>query len=122
MGKQFIAKEFKQYATNMEIIVKNIPIESHYSIRLVKYYYSPFYQIYIFITSKLLRIKLKLALQMFFKVFNNLARPNSLVPTLLIFNSYLCMTDIDLPLLTINQRSIAICKAMEEVKRFYASC
>lgn len=92
----------------MGIIVKNIFVKLYYSIQLVKYYYSLFYQIYSIITTKLPRIKLKLILQIFFKVFNNLVRPNSLILILLIFSIYPYIIDMNPPSLTITQYSIAI--------------
>lgn len=55
--KQFIAKEFKQYVINMGIIIKNIPIEAHHFIRLIKCYHGSFHQIYRIITAKISGIK-----------------------------------------------------------------
>lgn len=121
IGKQLIIRKFKQSAANMGIIVKNIPIEVHYSIRLVKCYHSPFCQTYSIIIAKLLKIKPKFILQMFFKTFNNLTRLNGLVLTFLVFGTYFCITDIDTSSPTINQCSIAIYKTIEEVKRSHAS-
>lgn len=106
----------------MGIIVKNVPIEAHAFIWLVKYYHRLLYWIYNIMTTKLLEIKPKLVLPMLFKALNDTVWPNNLVVTLLIFGAYLCMTDIDAPLPTINQQSIAISKAIEEIRRFYAFC
>lgn len=86
----------------MKIIVKNILVKIYHSIRLVKSYHSLFWQIYRIITTKLPAIKPKLALEMFFNALNNLARPNGLVIILLVFSTYLCMTDMDAPSSTIN--------------------
>ena len=58
---------------------------------------------------------------MFFKALNDLAGPNSLVPTLLIFGADFRMTDMDAPLSTINQCNITMRKAIEEVKKSHAS-
>lgn len=58
---------------------------------------------------------------MFFKALNDSAGLNSLVLTLLVLSSYFYMTNINTPLFTINQCNIAICNAMEGLKRFYAS-
>ena len=41
IGKNFISKEFKQYAVNIGIAIKNILVEAYNSISIVKYYYSP---------------------------------------------------------------------------------
>lgn len=45
-GTQFMAREFKQYATNMGIIVKNVPVEAHHSIGKVERYHGPLRRIY----------------------------------------------------------------------------
>lgn len=121
VGKQFIVREFKQYAANMGIIIKNVSVEAHHSIGLVERYHGPLRQIYNIITAKLPGIKPELALQMSFKAINNSIGPNGLVTTLLVFGAYLCMTDMDAPSPTITQRSIAMQKAMEEVGISHAS-
>ena len=41
----------KYYIANIGIIIKKIPIKAHYSIKLVKRYYSILCQIYNIITS-----------------------------------------------------------------------
>lgn len=77
-------------------------MEAYNSIKLVECYYSPFYQIYNIIITKLLKIKPKLILQMFFKTFKNLAKSNSLVLTPLLFVAYFCIIDINILLFIIN--------------------
>lgn len=52
-GKQFMAKEFKQYAANMGIIIKNTPVEAHHSIGMVERYHRPLGQIYCIITTEI---------------------------------------------------------------------
>lgn len=59
---------------------------------------------------------------MFFKAFNDLIKPNGLILTLLIFDGYSCISDIDILLLTIHKRNIAIYKTMKKVRRSYAFC
>ena len=39
-GKNFVSKEFKQYATIMGISTKGVPVKAHNSIRMVERYYS----------------------------------------------------------------------------------
>lgn len=119
--KQFIAREFKQYTANMGIIVKNIPVEAHHSIGLVERYHGPLRRMYTIITAELPGIKPELALQMSFKALNDSAGPNDLVPILLVFGAYPRMTDMDAPLPTIHRRSIAMRKAMEEVRKSHGS-
>jgi len=40
-GKNFISKEFKEYATTMGIITKGVLVKAYNLIRIVKRYYSP---------------------------------------------------------------------------------
>lgn len=47
---------------------------------------------------------------------------NGLVSTLLVFDAYFCMTNINALSSTINKCSRAMCNVIEEVKRFYVSC
>lgn len=101
----------------MKIIVKNIPIKSHHSIELVERYHVSYCQIYSIITAEILRIKPELALQMFSKTLNNLVKPNSFIPSLLIFDAYHCITDMDAFSPASNQQSTAMCKVIEEVRR-----
>jgi len=63
-----------------------------------------------------------MALQMAFKALNDSVGPNGLVPTLLVFGAYPQMVDLDAPLPIVVQRSIALRKAMEEIKKLRAEC
>ena len=49
------------------------------------------------------------------KALNNSIGPNSLVPTLLIFGAFPQISDSDVLALSIQQYTVAICKAMEEI-------
>lgn len=106
----------------MRIIVKNVLVEAYHFIGLVAHYYSPFCQIYSIIILELPRIKSKLVLQMSFKALNDLVRPNGLVPILLIFGVYFCITNINVSLSIITQCSITMQKAIKEVRKSYVSC
>ena len=55
---------------------------------MVECYYSPLRRIYHIITAELLDINKDIALQMAFKVINNSAGPDGLIPTLLVFRAY----------------------------------
>ena len=101
----------------MRIIVKNVLDKTYHFIELVEHYHSPLHWIYNIITAKLPGIKPNIALQMFFKVFNHLVRPNILDPTLLVFSAYLYMTEINIFLSIINQYNLAMYKVVEKVKR-----
>ena len=47
-----MAKEIKQYAANIDIIVKNAIIEADHSISIVKHYHEPLRQVYSIFTTK----------------------------------------------------------------------
>jgi hypothetical protein len=49
------------------------------------------------------------------KAVNDTAGPDGLVPTLLVFSTYLQMTELDLPAPTTTQQVVAVRKAMTEV-------
>ena len=120
-GKQFMAKEFKHYAANIGIIVKNALVEAHYSIGIVERYHGPLQRAYSIITIEIPSIKPDLALQMSFKAINDSVGPNGLVPTLLVFGAYSRMTEQDAPSPSITQHAVAMRKAIDEVRRFTAS-
>lgn len=105
----------------MRIFIKNVLFEVHHFIGLVKYYHGLFCRIDSIIIADLLRIKPRIILQISFQILNILLEPYGLVLTLLILDTYPCMTDIDALLSTINQSSIAMRKSMEEVRRSHAS-
>ncbi len=79
----------------MRIIVKNAPVEAHYSIGMVERYHGPLRQVYSIITPEIPGIKPDLAQQISFNAINNSVGPNWLVPTLLVFGAYLGMTEQD---------------------------
>jgi hypothetical protein len=54
------------------------------------------------------------------KAVNDSAGPDGIVPTLLIFRAYLCITRDSLPSPFITERAKAIYKAMKEIRRLYA--
>jgi len=51
------------------------------------------------------------------KAANNTASLDGLVPTLLVFGAYPCISELDPPAPSITQRAAAIKKAMEEIVR-----
>jgi hypothetical protein len=57
---------------------------------------------------------------MAFKVINNSAGPNGLIPTLLVFRAYLYIVKSDTPNPIVVKRAVALKKAIEEVKKFKA--
>jgi hypothetical protein len=57
---------------------------------------------------------------MAFKALNDTASPNRLVLTLLVFGTYLQMTELDAPSPTVTQRANAVKKAMAEIRKLRA--
>jgi hypothetical protein len=118
--KQFATKKIKQYADNMRIVVKTIFVETHHSIDMIKRYYKSLWRIYSIITIEISSIHFEIALQMTFKVINNSIEFDELIFTLLMFDAYFRMIEINVSSLTITQRAIATRKAMTEIQKFIA--
>ena len=74
----------------MAISIKSILVEAHWSIRIVERAYLVLQRAYQVITEELqdLGITKEQALQMAIKAVNNIAGPDGLVPTLLVFGAY----------------------------------
>ena len=87
-GKNFISREFRQYAQSIAISTKSVPIEAYWSIGLVECAYPILYCIYQIITKECPDIIKDIGLQMAVKAINNSAGPSRLVPTLLVFGAY----------------------------------
>jgi hypothetical protein len=118
-GKNFISREFRQYAQSLAITTKSVPVEAHWSVGLVERAHPILRRAYKIITKECSGITKEMALQMAVKAINDTAGPNGLVPTLLVFGAYPRMTDID-STPSITERAAAIHKAMEEVTKIRA--
>ncbi len=118
VDKQFVAREFKQYASNMKIAIKTISIETHHSIEMMKRYHNSLRRMYAIITIEISNIDFEIVLQMTFKVINDSIEFDELIFTLLIFEAYLRMIEMNVSSFTIIQRVIAMRKAMKEVQKF----
>src|SRR6266567_8101476 len=95
VGKNFISKEFKQYAIILGTATRSVPVKAYNLVRMVERYYGPLCCIYHIIIMELLDIGKDMALQMAFKVINDFTGPNGLIPTLLVFGAYLYMVKSD---------------------------
>jgi hypothetical protein len=118
--KQFVSREFKSYAGNMSIIVKIVSIETHHSIEMMKRYHELLRRTYLIITIEISEINSELALQMTFKVINDSIELNDLISTLLVFDVYFRMIEMNVSSFTIIQRTIAMKKTMNEVRKLHA--
>ncbi len=114
-NKQFIAREFKQYAANINIRINIIFVESHHSIEMIKWYHELLRRVYAIIVAKMSEIDSNSILQMTFKTLNDSINFDDLIFTLQIFDAYSRM--IEMNVLTITQRFIAMRKAMNEVRK-----
>ena len=119
--KQFIIKKFRQYAFNIKITVKHVFVETHYSIDQIERYHASFCRIYTIIITKILNIDLTMTLQIIFKIINYLMDFNELIFTLFVFDVYFCMNELNAFFSALFQRATAICKIMNEIKRFIVS-
>src|SRR6266702_6772256 len=104
----------------MGVNIKGVPVEAHNSIDMVKRYHGPIRCIYQIIVFKILRLNKDIALQIVFKAINDLARPNGLVPILLVFRAYPRIIELDMLSPTVAQKVTAIKKAMVEIYKLRA--
>jgi hypothetical protein len=104
----------------MKITMKTIFVETHHSIEMMKRYHDSLRRVYAIITIEISNIDFEIALQMTFKVINDSIEFDELIFTLLVFDAYLRMIDMNVPSSTITQRAIAMKKAMKEVQKFIA--
>ena len=119
--KNFVSTKFKQNARSLLIKVKEVLVEAYNSIGKVERYHAPLRRAFDTIRADLLGdVNPDIILQMAVKAINDLARPNGLVPTLLVFGAYPRMTDDSPPSPSITQRAKAVYKAMKEIQRLYA--
>ncbi|CAL3966235.1 unnamed protein product [Diplocarpon coronariae] len=55
------------------------------------------------------------------KAVNNIAGPNKIIPTLLVFKAYLRLIELDLLNPSVEQRVVTIKKAIKEVRKIYTT-
>jgi hypothetical protein len=118
--KNFVSKEFKQYATIMGISIKGVPVKAHNSIGIVERYHGLLRRAYQIIMTEIPDIDKEIGLQMAFKAINDSAGPEGLVPTLLVFGAYPRMVESDALSPTVIQRAAVIKKAIAEIQKLQA--
>jgi hypothetical protein len=116
-----MTRKFKQYAFNMSIRVNTISIETHHSIDMIKRYHDSFRKMYAIIIAKISNIDSNSTLQMTFKALNDFAEFNELIFTLLVFEAYLRMIEMNVFSSTIIQRFVAMRKVINEVRKSIAA-
>jgi hypothetical protein len=119
-SKQFIARKFKQYAFNMSVKINTVSIETHHSIDMIERYHDSFRRMYAIIIAKISDIDSNSTLQMTFKALNDFAELNELILTLLVFETYFRMIEMNALSSTIIQRFVAMRKIMNEVRKSIA--
>ena len=72
----------------MDIETKQMPVEAHNSIGLVKRYYMPLKRAYNILLKELPDLPKEERLQMATKAVNDTAGPDGIVPTLLVFGAF----------------------------------
>ncbi len=101
----------------MSIRVNTISIETHHSIDMIERYHDSLRRMYVMIIAKISDIDSNSTLQMTFKALNDFAEFNELIFTLLVFEAYSRMIEMNAFSSTIIQRFIAMRKAMNEVRK-----
>jgi hypothetical protein len=101
----------------MGISLKSVLIEAYNLVGIVERYYRLIRRAYQIISVELPNISKEMALQMAFKAINNIANPNSLILTLLVFGAYLRIVESDSLSLSVTQRASAIKRAMEAIRK-----
>ncbi len=104
----------------MRITIKTIFVETHHSIEMMKRYHDSLRRVYAIITTEISSIDLEIALQMIFKIINDSIELDDLIFTLLIFDAYSRMIEMNVSSSTIIQRAIAMKKITKEMRKFNA--
>jgi SUMO ligase MMS21 Smc5/6 complex component len=87
---------------------------------MIKRYHESLRRVYVIIVFEILDIDLNSIPQMIFEILNDSTDLNDLVSILLVFNTYSRMIEMNVSFSTITQRSIAMRKAMKEVRKTVA--
>jgi hypothetical protein len=109
--------KFKQYAFNMNIKINTISIETHHSIDMIERYHDLFRKMYAIIIAKISNIDSNSTLQMTFKALNDFVELNELILTLLVFETYFRMIEMNVLSSSIIKRFVAMRKVMNEVRK-----
>jgi hypothetical protein len=96
-----------------------VPVKAHNSIGKVERYHSLLRRAYKILSSELPLANKEAILQITVKAVNDSVGPDGIVPTLLVFRAYLCITRDSLLSPFITEQAKAIHKAIKEVRRFY---
>ena len=112
-----MTQKFKQYVSNMNIMVKNVFVKIHHFIDQIERYHEFLRKIYLIIISEIFGIDSNQSLQMTFKTINDSVESHDLMLTLLIFDAYFRMNESNAFVSSITQRFIAMKKTMDEIRK-----
>jgi hypothetical protein len=101
----------------MNIKVNIVFIETHHSIEMIKRYHESFRRVYAIIVAKLFEIDSNSILQMTFKALNDSIDFDDSIFTLLVFDAYFRMIEMNVSSSTIIQRFIVMRRTMNEVRK-----
>ncbi len=101
----------------MNIKINTISIKTHHSIDMIERYHDSLRKMYVIIIAKISNIDSNSTLQMTFKALNDLIELNELIFTLLVFEAYFRMIEMNVLSSTIIQQFIAMRKAMNEIRK-----
>ncbi len=104
----------------MSIKIKITSVEAHHSIDMIERYHDSLRRVYSIIVAKISEIDSNSTLQMTFKTLNDFADLNDLISTLLMFDAYSRMIEMNVSSSIITQRSNSIRKTMKKVRKFIA--
>jgi hypothetical protein len=115
IGKNFVSAEFRQYAKSIIIQVQEMLIKAYNFIRKIEWYYIFLQQVYKIIYDELRDTSAKISLQITIKIINDSARPNRIIPILLVFSAYPKITKNSVLSLIITKRTETIRKATKKI-------
>ena len=121
--KNFMNQKFRQYCSIMNIVIKTMPVEIHWSIEIVEKYHSIFRRTYLMIIKNLIATSMifteiikKIKFQITIKIVNDIIDDNDLIFTLLIFDAYFRMQKLDSSFSIIIQKIEVIRKIINEIR------
>lgn len=120
-GTNLTLKEFKAEAKMIGIRCHQVLVEAHHSISKVEQHHAPLRRAYEIITVEIgSSVSKDVTLQIAIKAVNDTAGPDGIVPTVLVFGAYPCLTSESLPSALTIRCAQAIRKAMAELRRITA--
>jgi hypothetical protein len=101
----------------MNIKINIVFVETHHFIEMIKRYHEFLRRVYAIIVAKLFEIDSNSILQMTFKTLNDSINLDDLIFTLLVFDAYFRIIEMNVSSSTIIQRFFAIRKTMNDVRK-----